>query len=166
MSANQCEHLSGVYLFISFSQVWFLPAINPLGDQITAVDLIVNPVIIKIFSPTLRFIFTSWLVFFSNVFSKRTCPRLVAAGAEGAALNEWEPFIAVSGLPHFLISSPLHTLSPGYYLSSLYTLPTLRPKGDRQSWDCLFIPGQVCVLPHWYWLFLFNLPRICCIKSN
>lgn len=137
MRADQCEYLSGAYLFI----LYFLPAINPVGYQLTAVDFIINPLIIKIYSRTLGFIFTSWPAFFRNVFSSRTCPRLVTAGAEGAAVNEWEPFIAVSGLPHFLISSPLHTLSPGYYLSSLSTLPTLRPPSPVYS--CL---GSITLL--------------------
>lgn len=122
-------------------------AINPLGYQLTAVDLIMTPVIIKIFSlsRTVGFIFISWPAFFMDVFLKHTCPRLVTA----AAVNEWEPFIAVSGLPHFLVSSPRHMLSPGYYLSSLSTLPTLRPPSAAKVMRVSIHAWPVS--PYWYY---------------
>lgn len=53
-------------------------------------------------------------------------PRLATTIAKGSGPNEWEPFIALSGLPHFLISSPPFILSPTPLLLPS-TRPTFRP---------------------------------------
>lgn len=98
-------------------------------------------VIIKHLLPysNLTFVFTSWPTFFINVYSCHTCcPRLEATTvAKGSGSDEWESFIAPSGLPHFLPPPPL-TYSPLLTTSSsLSSLPTLRPPYHETVYLCL-----------------------------
>lgn len=56
----------------------------------------------------------------TSIFHKRLfipyLPGLATHIAMGSGLNEWEPFIAPSGLSHFLISSPPYIFSPAHPL--------------------------------------------------
>lgn len=88
---------------------------NPLVYQLTAAALITYAVIIKIYS-------LHWGVY----FHKPTCifhDRLFRAYLPRSELLRMNGGLSFP----LLVSSPLHTLPPGYHLSSLSTLPTLRP---------------------------------------